>query len=144
MTEVGSRPLIAIVDDDELFRRSIERLLKSSGFRVETFESAEAFLQDGDVGGTACAVLDIRLPGMSGRDLQRRLSAREQPTSVVFVSAHNEPEMQASVLRAGAVAFLKKPFEDTALIEAIEMAIRNSMTSSARKEPSDTPGGGRC
>jgi FixJ family two-component response regulator len=125
MTKVGSQPLIAIVDDDELFRRSIERLLKSSGFQVETFESAEAFLQDGDVDGTACAVLDMRLPGMSGRDLQRRLSAREQP-AVVFVSAHNEPEMQASVLRAGAVAFLKKPFEDTALIEALEMAIRNS------------------
>ena len=125
MTRVGSRPLIAIVDDDELFRRSIARLLKSSGFRVETFESAEAFLQDGDVDGTACAVLDMRLPGMSGSDLQRRLSVREQP-SVVFVSAHNEPEMQARVLQAGAVAFLKKPFEDTALIEAIELAIRNS------------------
>jgi FixJ family two-component response regulator len=126
MTEVRNRPLIAIVDDDELFRRSIERLLKSSGFRVETFESAEAFLQDGDVDGTACAVLDMRLSGMSGRDLQRRLSVRAQPTSVVFVSAHDEPEVQASVLRAGAVAFLKKPFEDTALIEAIEMAIENS------------------
>jgi FixJ family two-component response regulator len=126
VTEVRNRPLIAIVDDDELFRRSIERLLKSSGFRVETFESAEAFLQDGDVDGTACAVLDMRLSGMSGRDLQRRLSVRAQPTSVVFVSAHDEPEVQASVLRAGAVAFLKKPFEDTALIEAIEMAIENS------------------
>ena len=118
-------PLIHVVDDDELFRRSIERLLKAIGFRVETFESAEAFLQDGDVDRTACAVLDMRLPGMSGRDLQRRLRAREQSTSVVFVSAHNEPEMQASVLRAGAVAFLKKPFEATALIEALEMAIRN-------------------
>jgi FixJ family two-component response regulator len=63
---------------------------------------------------------------MSGRDLQRRLSVRAQPTSIVFVSAHDEPEVQASVLRAGAVAFLKKPFEDTALIEAIEMAIENS------------------
>jgi FixJ family two-component response regulator len=125
MTTVGSQPLIAIVDDDELFRRSIERLLKSIGFRVETFESAEAFLQDGDMDGTACAVLDMRLPGMSGRDLQQRLRARGQPTSVVFVSAHNEPEIQASVLRAGAVAFLKKPFEDTALIEALEMAISN-------------------
>jgi FixJ family two-component response regulator len=127
MTRVDGRPLIAIVDDDdELFRRSIERLLTSSGFRVETLDSAEAFLQGGDVDGMACAVLDLRLPGMSGRDLQRRLSARAQPTSVVFVSAHNEPEMQAGVLRSGAVAFLKKPFEDTALIEAIEMAIRDS------------------
>jgi FixJ family two-component response regulator len=85
-----------------------------------------SFLRDGDVDGTACAVLDMRLPGMSGRDLQGRLSTREHPTSVVFVSAHNEPETQASVLRAGTVAFLKKPFDDTALIEAIEMAIRNS------------------
>ena len=124
MTE--DRPLIAIVDDDELFRRSIERLLKSSGFRVETFESAEAFLQDGDLDGTACTVLDMRLPGMSGPDLQRHLSVSEQPPSIVFVSAHSEPEMQASVLRAGAVAFLKKPFENTALIEAIHMAIRRS------------------
>ena len=126
MTEDRNRPLIAIVDDDELFRRSIERLLKSSGFQVETFESAEAFLQDGDVNGIACAVLDMRLPGMSGRDLQRRLSVTEQPTPIVFVSAHNEPEMQAGVMRAGAVAFLKKPFKDTALIEAIQLAIRKS------------------
>ena len=126
MTEVGSRRLIAIVDDDELFRRSIERLLNSSGFRVETFASAEAFLQGGDVDGTARAVLDVRLPGMSGRDLQRRLSAREQPASVVFVSAHNEPEMQAqrSASRRGRVS--EEAIRGHALIEAIEMAITNS------------------
>jgi FixJ family two-component response regulator len=126
VTEVGTRRLIAIVDDDELFRRSIERLLKASGFRVETFESAEAFLQGGAVEGAACAVLDVKLPGMSGVDLLRQLTARARPPSIVFVSAHDEPAMQASVLRAGTSAFLKKPFEDTALIDAIETAIRNA------------------
>jgi FixJ family two-component response regulator len=126
MTEVGSRPLIAVVDDDELFRRSMERLLKSSGFRVETYESAEAFLHGGNLERTACAVLDMRLPGMSGLDLQQQLNVRTQPPPIMFVSAHDEPAMQASALRAGAIAFLKKPFEDTALIEAIETAIKNS------------------
>jgi FixJ family two-component response regulator len=126
MRKVGRRPLIAIVDDDGLFRRSLERLLKSSGFRVRTFRSAEAFLQGGDVDGTACAVLDIRLPGISGLDLQRQLNVREQSPSIVFVSAHDEPAVQARALSAGAIAFLRKPFDDTALIEAIEMAIKNS------------------
>jgi FixJ family two-component response regulator len=126
MTEVGPRPLIAIVVDDELFRHSIERLLKASGFRVEAFGSAEDLLQSGDAGGAACFVLDMRLPGMSGLDLQRQLNVREHQPSIVFVSAHDEPAMQTRVLRAGAIAFLKKPFEDTDLIEAIETAIKRS------------------
>jgi FixJ family two-component response regulator len=106
MTEVGPRPLIAIVVDDELFRHSIEqRLLKASGFRVEAFGSAEDLLQSGDAGGAACFVLDMRLPGMSGLDLQRQLNVREHQPSIVFVSAHDEPAMQTRVLRAGAIAF---------------------------------------
>ena len=83
-------PLIVVVDDDDLFRRSVERLLRSSGFRVEAFASAEAFLERGDLEGTACAVLDMKLPGMSGLDLQRRLKLRKRPISTVFVSAHDE------------------------------------------------------
>ena len=117
-------PLIVVVDDDDLFRRSVERLLRSSGFRVEAFASAEAFLERGDLEGTACAVLDMKLPGMSGLDLQRRLKLRKQPISTVFVSAHDELAGQARVLRAGAIAFLKKPFEQRALIDAIETAIK--------------------
>jgi two-component system, LuxR family, response regulator FixJ len=117
-------PLIVVVDDDDLFRRSVERLLRSSGFRVETFASAEALLERGDLEVTACAVLDMKLPGMSGLDLQRRLNLRQRPISTVFVSAHDELSGQARVLRAGAIAFLKKPFEQRALIDAIETAIK--------------------
>ena len=117
-------PLIVVVDDDDLFRRSVERLLRSSGFRVEAFASAEAFLERGDLEVTACAVLDMKLPGMSGLDLQRRLNLRQRPISTVFVSAHDELAGQARVLRAGAIAFLKKPFEQRALIDAIETAIK--------------------
>lgn len=124
MTRVVEPPLIAVVDDDELFRRSIERLLKASGFRVEAFESAEAFLERGDADVIACAILDLKLPGMSGLDLQRRLTVGERPTAIVFVSAHDDPTVQAHALRKGAVAFLKKPFDGRVLIGAIDAAIK--------------------
>src|SRR4051812_38492080 len=109
--ELIDRPRIAIVDDDALFRRSVERLVRSAGFTVETFGSAEDFLDQGDLDGTRCVILDMRLPGMNGFDLQRRLITRTRPLPVVFVSAHEDATMRANALRAGAVAFLKKPFE---------------------------------
>src|SRR5215475_9170332 len=110
--EPTDRPLVAIVDDDELFRRSIERLVRSAGFRVETFASAEAFLERGDLDGTACAILDMKLPGMNGLDLQQRLAVRTAPTPIIFVSAHDEAIMRTNALRAGAIAFLQKPFDN--------------------------------
>lgn len=118
------RPLVAIVDDDALFRRSIERLVRSAGFRVETFGSGEDFLERGDLVGTACAILDMTLPGMNGFDLQRRLNARLRPMAIVFVSAHEDGAMRANVLRAGAIAFLKKPFDDNTLIGALHRATK--------------------
>jgi FixJ family two-component response regulator len=117
-------PLVAIVDDDELFRRSIERLVRSAGFTVEAFGSAEDFLERGDLDRTACAILDMKLPGMSGLDLQQRLIATPTPIPIVFVSAHDEAMMQASALRAGAVAFLKKPFDNRTLIDVLSRSIR--------------------
>jgi FixJ family two-component response regulator len=117
-------PLVAIVDDDELFRRSIERLVRSAGFTVEAFGSAEDFLERGDLDRTACAILDMKLPGMSGLDLQQRLIATPTPIPIVFVSAHDEAMMQASALRAGAVAFLKKPFDNSTLIDVLSRSIR--------------------
>jgi len=117
-------PLVAIVDDDELFRRSIERLVRSAGFRVETFGSAEDFLERGDLDRTACAILDMKLPGMNGLDLQQRLITRPTPIPIVFVSAHDEAMMQANALRAGAVAFLKKPFDNSTLLDALSRSIR--------------------
>ena len=117
-------PLVAIVDDDELFRRSVERLIGSAGFRVETFGSAEDFLERDNLDGTACAILDMRLPGLNGFDLQRRLITRPRPMPIVFVSAHDDAVMRANTLRAGAVAFLKKPFDDNTLVDALHRAIK--------------------
>ena len=117
-------PLVAIVDDDELFRRSIGRLVRSAGFRVETFGSAEDFLERGDLDRTACAILDMKLPGMNGLDLQQRLITRPTPIPIVFVSAHDEAVVQANALRAGALAFLKKPFDNSTLLDALSRSIR--------------------
>jgi FixJ family two-component response regulator len=122
--EPTDTPLVAIVDDDELFRRSIERLVRSAGFRVEVFGSAEEFLERGDMDRTACAILDMKLPGMSGLDLQQRLIATPTPIPIVFVSAHDEAMMQANALRAGAVAFLRKPFDNRTLLDALSRSIR--------------------
>lgn len=117
-------PLVAIVDDDELFRRSLERLVRSVGFRVETFGSAEEFLERGNLDGTACAILDMKLPGMSGLDLQRLLVTRPRPMPIVFVSAHDEAITRTTALQAGAVAFLKKPFDSSTLLDALDRARR--------------------
>jgi len=117
-------PLVAIVDDDELFRRSVARLVRSAGFRVQAFGSAEDFLEGGDLIQTACAILDIRLPGMNGLDLQRRLITRPRPMPIVFVTAHEDAVMRANALSAGAIAFLNKPFDDSALLDALDRAIR--------------------
>src|SRR5262245_55240390 len=114
------RPWVAIVDDDELFRRSIERLFHSAGFHVETFSSAEDFLQRGDLDRVACAILDMKLPGMNGLDVQRQLITRPRPMPIVFVSAHDEAVMRANALRTGAIAFLKKPFDNSTLLDALE------------------------
>lgn len=116
-------PLVAIVDDDELFRRSIERLVRSAGFRVATFGSAEDFLDSADVDRAACAILDMKLPGMNGLDLQQRLITRPTPMPIVFVSAHDEATMRAMALHAGAIAFLKKPFDNSTLLDALDRSI---------------------
>jgi len=116
-------PLVAIVDDDELFRRSVARIVGSAGFTVETFGSAEDFLERGNLDGTACAIVDIRLPGMNGSDLQRRLITRPRLMPIVFVSARDNV-IRPNTLRAGAVAFLKKPFDDNTLLDALHRAIK--------------------
>jgi FixJ family two-component response regulator len=111
--------VIAIVDDDRWVLKSLERLVKASGFEVETFISAEDFLQSGNNSKTICVILDIGLPGMSGLELQRWLSVEGRQLPVIFVSAHDEPEMRTEALAWGAIAFLGKPFNDKALLDAV-------------------------
>ena len=121
--EPTDSPLVAIVDDDELFRRSVERLVRSAGFRVEAFGSAEEFLERGHLDSIACAILDVRLPGLSGFDLQRELRSRPRPMPIVFVSAHEAAVTAAKTRRGNAIAFLRKPFDDDTLIDALQRAI---------------------
>ena len=118
------RPLVAIVDDDELFRRSMERLVRSAGFNAAAFGSAEDFLDSADLDRATCAILDMRLPGMNGLDLQQRLIARPTLMPIVFVSAHEEAAMRVMALRAGAIAFLTKPFDNSTLLDALSRSIR--------------------
>src|SRR2546426_11909482 len=119
---VAETTLISIVDDDKLVRKSIERLIKSSGFRVQAF-AAEDFLRSGNHRDTACLILDARLPGMSGLELQRQLAASHSRVPIIFVSAHDVQEAREKALRAGAVAFLGKPFSDEALLTAVRSAL---------------------
>jgi FixJ family two-component response regulator len=97
--------------------------MKSIGFRVEAFASAEDFLQDGNLHDTACLILDVRLPGMSGLDLQHRLAAHHLP--IIFVSAHDEQKTREQALQAGAVTFLNKPFSEEALLSGVHSALKS-------------------
>lgn len=124
-TEVmAETTLIAIVDDDRLMRRSLERLLKSAGLAAQGFASAEDYLHARNHAEFSCIILDIGLPGMSGFDLDRRLAAEERRLPVVFVSARDEPEVRQEAAQAGAVAFLGKPYDDNALLIAVYTALK--------------------
>lgn len=118
--------LVSIVDDDESLRRSVGNLLTSVGFRVETFASAEAFLQSADRGNTGCVVLDLRMPGMSGLDLLMHLAAAGPRIPVIVLTAHSDDESRRRTLQAGAVAFLGKPFRGEALLGAVRRALEEA------------------
>jgi len=113
---------IAVVDDDASLREALRGLLRSAGFHAEVFASAEEFLRSGRVRGTACLILDVRMPGMSGVELQERLMASDLAVPIVFISAHGDEEVRALALERGAVDFLQKPFSDDALLIAIARA----------------------
>jgi two-component system, LuxR family, response regulator FixJ len=118
-------PLIAIVDDEQPVRRAVERLLKCAGLEVESFSSAEEFLQTYSARTPNCLILDLRLPAMSGRELQSRLTASARTLPIIVVSAYDDEESRAAVLRAGAVAFLGKPFHSEILLQAIQRALQS-------------------
>jgi len=120
---VSETALISIVDDDESMREAIQSLLRSVGFRAKTFASGEQFLQSEQIEHTACLILDVRMPGMSGLELQRRLMATQCRIPIVFVTAHGEEEARSRALQEGAVDFLLKPFSEEALLNAIQVAL---------------------
>ena len=115
-------PVIAVVDDDASVRRALQRLLQSAGFRVETFATAREFLKADDWAQTACLVLDVHLPGMSGFQLEEYLAASGVPIPIVFITAYDDEPTRERVQRAGAVGYLRKPFDQGTLIEAITRA----------------------
>ena len=115
--------VVSIVDDDISVRRSTRRLLRSSGFRAEAFASAEEFLDSKSRAETACLILDLRMPGMNGLELQRRLSQNGHGVPIIFLSAQASEEDERSALSAGAIHFLRKPISKEDLLNAIRDAI---------------------
>src|ERR1700676_70864 len=108
--------LIGVVDDDESVRDALSSLIRSAGYRCAVFPSAEAFLDSGQLGETDCALLDVRMPGLSGLQLQARLREIRSSLPVIFVTAQADEELRKRALRNGAAAFLGKPFNDEALL----------------------------
>jgi len=119
------RSLIAVVDDDESVRESLPDLIQEFGFTVKAFSSAEGFLASDTVDRTCCLILDIAMPGMSGLDLQRALQDRRLKIPIIFITGQKDEAVRRRALDQGAVAFLFKPFSDTALLEALNSAVRN-------------------
>jgi FixJ family two-component response regulator len=121
--------IVFVVDDDASVREAIESLLRSVGLRVRSFASASEFLSTASSDGPACLVLDIRLPGASGLDLQRELLAKDTTLPIVFVTGHGDIPMSVRAMKAGAVEFLPKPFRDQDLLDAIHQALDEARTT---------------
>lgn len=117
------RKLVSVVDDDEFVREALPDLLRSFGLEAQPFASAEEFLASDSLEETRCLVLDINMPGMSGPELQLELSRRKHDIPIVFITANTDDALRPKVMKRGAVAYLKKPFSDTAMIEAVNAAL---------------------
>jgi FixJ family two-component response regulator len=117
------RELVSVVDDDESVREALPGLLRSFGFEVLSFASAEAFLQSASLDTTACLVLDVAMPGMTGPQLQQELAQRGIQTPIVFITALPDEGLRLQTLRDGAVAWLTKPFRQAAIVEAVNTAL---------------------
>jgi len=117
--------MVAIVDDDDLMRSALQGLLKSVGLPAQAFASAEEFLKSGQQHEVGCLVADIRMPGMSGLELQAQLNAERCRIPIIFITAHGDEKMRMQALRAGAVEFMAKPFDDGALLESVRAALES-------------------
>jgi FixJ family two-component response regulator len=121
--------LVFVVDDDASTRESLENLIRSVGLQVEVFASARDFLRSQRPDVPACLVLDVRLPGLSGLDLQKQMAEAERQIPIVFISGHGDIPMTVRAMKAGAVEFLTKPFRDQDLLDAIQQALERDHTA---------------
>ena len=128
--------VVFVVDDDSSVREAIKSLIKSVGLRVETFETAQQFLGSKRPEAPGCVVLDVRLPGLSGLDLQRQLAANEIKLPIIFITGYGDIPMSVSAMKAGALEFLTKPFRDQDLLDAIQKALERDRT--ARRQRMET------
>ena len=125
--------IVFVVDDDASVRRSTERLVRPLGFAVQTFASAREFLESGRPAAPACLVLDVRMPGLSGLDLQHELAAAGVSIPIIFLTGHGDIPMSVRAMKAGAVEFLTKPFRDQDLLDAIRQAIERDREARRRE-----------
>ena len=128
-----SPPLVFVVDDDSAVGESLHSLIRSIGLRVETFSSAPEFLRHKLPDAPACLILDIRMPGQSGLDLQQELAAKERTTPIIFITGHGDIPMSVRAMKAGVVEFLTKPFRDRDLLDAIHQAILRDQAALERR-----------
>src|ERR1700687_1580566 len=117
--------VVAIVDDDDLMRSALQGLLKAVGLPARAFASAEEFLTSGQQHQTGCLIADIRMSGMSGLELQAKLNAEQCRIPTIFITAHGDAKMKMQALRAGAVEFLAKPFDDEVLLDSVRAALES-------------------
>jgi FixJ family two-component response regulator len=125
MSSARGANVVAVVDDDDLVRDALRRLLKASGLGAVTFESAEDLLSSGRLREIACLIADVRMPGMSGLELQARLKAERYPIPIIFITAHGDAKMRIQAMRDGAVEFLTKPFDNAVLLEIVHAALES-------------------
>ena len=125
MSHQSKTKLVAIVDDDDLMRSALQGMLKSVGLPSRAFASAEEFLKSGQQSQTACLIADIRMPGMSGLELQAKLNAEHCRIPTIFITAHGDTKMRMQALRGGAVEFLAKPFDDESLLGSVRAALES-------------------
>ena len=125
MVTQSKTKLVAIVDDDDSMRNALDGLLKAVGFPARAFASAEEFLKSGQQHQTSCLIADIRMPGISGLELQAQLNAERCRIPIIFITAHGDAKMRMQALRAGAVEFLSKPFDDEVLLESVRAALES-------------------
>lgn len=133
MTAVGPSSIVFVVDDDSLVREALRRLIRSVGLEVETFSSAQEFLKAKRPDAPSCLILDVRLPGLSGFDLQREMAEAQVNIPIIFITGYGDIPMSVRAMKAGAVEFLAKPFRDQDLLDAISQALEHDRERRAQQ-----------